>query len=65
MEQLNLFDAQIQQFASIVDRILALHSLGSVVAYEALCRKPENVVSFVSFAELHSGAHLRPRGLLI
>jgi hypothetical protein len=24
------------------------HSLGSVIAYEAICRKPENVVSFIS-----------------
>ena len=29
-------------------RVVIGHSLGSVVAYEALCRKPENVVSFVS-----------------
>jgi len=30
-------------------RVVLGHSLGSVVAYEALCLKPENVVSFVSF----------------
>jgi hypothetical protein len=29
-------------------KVLVGHSLGSVVAYEALCRKPENVVSFIS-----------------
>lgn len=29
-------------------RVVIGHSLGSVVAYEALCRKPENVVSFIS-----------------
>jgi hypothetical protein len=29
-------------------RVVIGHSLGSVVAYEALCRNPENVVSFVS-----------------
>jgi hypothetical protein len=30
-------------------RVVIGHSLGSVVAYEALCRNPANVVSFVSF----------------
>lgn len=29
-------------------RMIVGHSLGSVVAYEALCRKPENVVAFLS-----------------
>jgi len=29
-------------------KVVIGHSLGSVVAYEALCRKPENVVSFIS-----------------
>jgi hypothetical protein len=29
-------------------KVVIGHSLGSVVAYEALCRKPENVVSFLS-----------------
>jgi hypothetical protein len=29
-------------------RVVIGHSLGSVVAYEALCRKPERVVSFVT-----------------
>jgi hypothetical protein len=29
-------------------RVVIGHSLGSVVAYEALCHKPQNVVSFVS-----------------
>ena len=29
-------------------RVVIGHSLGSVVAYEALCRNPKNVVSFVS-----------------
>jgi hypothetical protein len=29
-------------------RVMIGHSLGSVIAYEALCRKPENVVSHVS-----------------
>lgn len=29
-------------------RVVIGHSLGSVVAYEALCQKPANVVSFIS-----------------
>jgi pimeloyl-ACP methyl ester carboxylesterase len=29
-------------------KVVIGHSLGSVVAYEALCRKPENIVSFIS-----------------
>jgi hypothetical protein len=29
-------------------RVIIGHSLGSIVAYEALCRKPENVLSFIS-----------------
>ena len=29
-------------------RVVIGHSLGSVVAYEALCRKPENVVGFIT-----------------
>jgi hypothetical protein len=29
-------------------KVVIGHSLGSVVAYEALCRKPESVVSFIS-----------------
>jgi hypothetical protein len=30
-------------------RVVIGHSLGSVVAYEALCRRPENVTSFLTF----------------
>jgi len=53
---LYLNDSEIRQ--RVLDRILAKiapdtrvvigHSLGSVVAYEALCRKPENVAGFVT-----------------
>jgi len=51
---LNNADVHEKVLQIVVDRItpdtkvVIGHSLGSVVAYEALCRKPANVVSFIS-----------------